>query len=65
VDHFVETTRVILSGELENEREVDHVIEALRADIGAGAGAPVAPSKALISIGRKVKKDNKSRRSRK
>jgi DNA-binding GntR family transcriptional regulator len=65
VDHFVETTRVILSGELENEREVDHVIEALRADIGAGAGAPVASSKAPISIGRKVRKDNKSRRSRK
>jgi GntR family transcriptional regulator, carbon starvation induced regulator len=38
VDHFVETTRVILSGELVDEHEVDRTIESLRADIGAGAG---------------------------
>ena len=38
VDHFVETTRVILSGELANEQEVDLTVGALRADIGSGTG---------------------------
>jgi GntR family carbon starvation induced transcriptional regulator len=36
-DHFIETTRVILSGELENAQEADRVIGALRNDIKLGA----------------------------
>jgi GntR family carbon starvation induced transcriptional regulator len=38
VDHFVETTRVILSGELDSEQQVDDVIAALRAEIRSGNG---------------------------
>jgi len=40
VDHFVRTTRIILSGELKNEREADRLIVALRAEINSGAGQP-------------------------
>jgi DNA-binding GntR family transcriptional regulator len=38
-DHFIETTRVIVSGELEGEQDVDRVISALRKDIRSGAAA--------------------------
>jgi GntR family carbon starvation induced transcriptional regulator len=37
VEHFVETSRVILSGELKDEAEVTRIVEALRRDIRAGA----------------------------
>jgi DNA-binding GntR family transcriptional regulator len=40
VDHFVRTTRIILSGELKNEREADRRIAALRAEINSGACQP-------------------------
>ena len=40
VDHFVRTTRIILSGELKNEREADRLIAALRAEINSGACQP-------------------------
>ncbi len=36
VDHFVETTRVILSDELHEPADVDRVVTALRSDIRAG-----------------------------
>ncbi len=38
VDHFVETVRVILSGERKSKNDVDHIIASLRQDIQAGNG---------------------------
>ncbi len=35
-DHFIETTRVILSGELKDDQEVDRVVAALRKEIRSG-----------------------------
>lgn len=37
VEHFIETSRVILSDELDNEAEVVRIVGALRKDIRAGA----------------------------
>lgn len=39
VDHFVETTRIILVGELSNPDQVIRTVDTLRADIRAGMGA--------------------------
>ena len=36
VEHFIETSRVILAGELKDEAEVARTITALRRDIRAG-----------------------------
>ncbi len=36
VEHFIETTRVILSGELNDEAEVMRIVDRLRRDIRAG-----------------------------
>jgi DNA-binding GntR family transcriptional regulator len=41
VDHFVETTRIILSGE-SDQHSAARTIEALRRDIGAGIGSPAS-----------------------
>jgi DNA-binding GntR family transcriptional regulator len=43
VEHFIETTRVILSGQLNSPQEVDQVVEALRADIRSGTGLSLKP----------------------
>jgi GntR family carbon starvation induced transcriptional regulator len=40
VDHFIETSRVILSDEIKNEAEVARVVNALRRDIRAGSKLP-------------------------
>ena len=40
VDHFVKTTRFILMGDLENEREVERLIAAVRAEINSGVSSP-------------------------
>jgi GntR family transcriptional regulator, carbon starvation induced regulator len=39
IDHFVETTRIILSGESPDQDSVARTIEALRCDIRAGIGS--------------------------
>ena len=36
VEHFIETSRVILAGELKDEAEAARTVEALRRDIRAG-----------------------------
>jgi GntR family transcriptional regulator, carbon starvation induced regulator len=43
VNHFVETTRVIVSGERSDAQDVDDIITGLRADIQAGLGQPAKP----------------------
>jgi GntR family carbon starvation induced transcriptional regulator len=40
VDHFIKTTRFILMGDLENEREVERLIAAMRAEINSGVSSP-------------------------
>lgn len=40
VEHFVETIRIILSGDPAGRDGVDHIIETLRRDIRAGVGSP-------------------------
>jgi GntR family transcriptional regulator, carbon starvation induced regulator len=52
VNHFVETTRVIVSGEFDSVQEVDRAIATLRADIWTALG----PCKAPVSIQKKRKK---------
>ena len=37
VEHFIETSRIILSGELKDEAETARVVETLRRDIRTGA----------------------------
>lgn len=37
-DHFVETCRVILAGELRDEAEIDRIVGSLRTDIRSGTG---------------------------
>lgn len=39
IEHFVETTRVILSGESSDQDWIDRTIEKLRRDIRAGLGS--------------------------
>ena len=46
VAHFTETTRVILCGELDGEREVEEIIARLRAEIASGNGVSAAGSRA-------------------
>jgi len=38
VDHFVETTRVILAGDPQTRTDADRIVAKLRRDIGAGSG---------------------------
>jgi GntR family carbon starvation induced transcriptional regulator len=40
IDHFVETTRVILLADAQTRPDAEHIIAALRRDIAVGGGAP-------------------------
>jgi GntR family transcriptional regulator, carbon starvation induced regulator len=43
VNHFIETTRVTLAGEIRDKREVERIVSALRDDVRSGIGAAVVP----------------------
>lgn len=67
VNHFVETTRVIMSGEFDSVQEVDRAIAALRADIWTAIGPrkdPELPKKRKKSAAATSNKHHRSRRSK-